>query len=313
MRVLVTGASGFVGRQTLQPLLDRGFEVHAVARRALPFAGVAWHEADLLDGRAAREIVQRVRATHLLHLAWYAEPGKFWTSPENLRWVAATMELAHAFAASGGERIVSSGSCAEYDWRPGVCIEDETPLVPSTLYGAAKLAAWNILRVWCAPPTRLLGGAPEARTTPSLSFAWGRLFFMYGPAEPEAKLVASVILALLRGETARTTTGEQIRDFLHVSDAAGALVALLASDVEGAVNIGSGNGIAVRDLVARIGDLLGARERIEFGAIVPAAAEAPRVVADTRRLNERVGWRPRFDLRGGLQQTIDWWRRELAR
>jgi nucleoside-diphosphate-sugar epimerase len=129
--VLVTGATGFVGRQALAPLAARGYEVHAVGRR----------EVDLLDPDATTRLVEELRPTHLLHFAWYAEPGAFWQSPENERWLAAGVHLLEAFAASGGTRAAVAGTCAEYDWSgSGILSEQSTPLAPRTAYGEAKNA-----------------------------------------------------------------------------------------------------------------------------------------------------------------------------
>src|SRR5215217_4494631 len=117
-RVLVTGGTGFIGRHTLAELLARDFEVH-VAARSKPSdfpSDVSFHECDLLDAGAARRLTTRLAPTHLLHLGWYAKPGLFWTSLENLRWVAASLTLYLAFAEAGGTRAVIAGSCAEYDW-----------------------------------------------------------------------------------------------------------------------------------------------------------------------------------------------------
>ena len=87
--VLLTGASGFIGRHCLAPLLSRGYEVHAISSRTArrPLADVHWHIADLLDYSQITELVREVKPAHLLHLAWYAEPGRYWQAPENLRWV----------------------------------------------------------------------------------------------------------------------------------------------------------------------------------------------------------------------------------
>jgi nucleoside-diphosphate-sugar epimerase len=298
VKVLVTGATGFVGRFVLECLRTSGAEVHACARRAGARELAQWHEADLLTAGEPRALIDAVRPTHLLHLAWYSEPGTFWTSRENLRWLSATMELLEAFADAGGERFVGTGTCAEYDWGgSGICDEGSTMLRPATLYGATKLAAYDVLRTFA-----------EAV---HLSWAWARLFFMFGPNEPRQKLIASVITSLLRGEVAKCTSGEQRRDFLHVSDVGSALAALLMAEVDGAVNIGSGQPVAVRDVVTRIAALLGARDRLAVGAVMSARPEAPLVVSDSKRLNEEVGWQPVLTLEEGLQATIDWWRAEL--
>jgi nucleoside-diphosphate-sugar epimerase len=302
-RVLLTGASGFIGSKCILPLLKRDFEVHAVvhsSERRDDLSGVSWHQADLLNREQIFGLVSKVEPTHLLHLAWYAEPGKYWTSTENLRWVQASLDLFEAFALAGGQRIVVAGSCAEYEWGDDEpCAETQTPLKPATLYGACKHALRIMLDAYAAQA--------------GLSAAWGRVFFLYGPSEYEQRLVPSVIRALLRNETARCSHGQQVRDFLYVGDVAEAFVALLDSEVRGAVNIGSGHAVRLEDVITEIARQLDRPELIQLNAI-PAAPGEPRVLlADTERLSNELNWRPEFDLRAGLEQTIAWWRlRETA-
>jgi nucleoside-diphosphate-sugar epimerase len=301
-RVLVTGGTGFIGRQALAALAERGFEVHAVARREPPAelaSLAAWHQFDLLDPEGAEGAVAAAEPTHLLHLAWFAEHGAFWTSPENVRWVEASLRLLRVFAGSGGRRAVMAGTCAEYDWSFGTLVEEETPLRPATLYGAAKRGLHEVARAYAA-------GA-------GFDLAWGRVFFLYGPHEDAGRLVSSVIGSLLRGEEARTSEGTQVRDFLHVADVADAFAALLASDVTGAVNVASGDGIEIRKVVQRIGELTGREDLLSIGALPARDGDPPQLVADVRRLRDEVGWRPHFSLDQGLREAVDWWRGELAR
>lgn len=298
-RVLVTGATGFVGRQTLSFLTRRGYEVHALTSRPAPAdsSTVKWHHADLFNYDRTRTLIADVRPSHLLHFAWYAEPGKFWQSDENFRWLEASLSLLRNFADQGGRRVVMSGSCAEYDWSSGFCSESSTPRRPATPYGTCKNALHEALGSFC--------------TERGLSGAWGRIFFLYGPGEHKAKLVASVISSLLEGRAARCTHGNQVRDFLHVEDVASAFVALLDSAVEGAVNIASGNPTTIRDIVLMAADQCEARERVEFGAIAAPANEPPLLVADVCRLHDEVGWEPAYQIGAGIQQTVQWWKSQL--
>ena len=108
---------------------------------------MTWHRADLLDREQTSALMKAVAPTHLLHFAWYAEPGKYWHSEENLRWVEASLRLLRAFAGAGGRRIVIAGTCAEYAWtRETHCKEESTPLRPATLYGSAKHALHLVAR-----------------------------------------------------------------------------------------------------------------------------------------------------------------------
>src|SRR5208282_4421116 len=186
-RVLLTGAGGFVGRHCVPKLLECGYEVHAVSRAGAcsPLRGVTWHSVDLLELPSVSALVERLRPAHLLHLAWFTVHGDYWSSPENFRWVQASLHLLQTFAEHGGRRAVFVGTCAEYDWSYGYCRERLTPLAPTTVYGACKHALQVLLESFA-------GGC-------ELSAAWARLFFLFGPHEHPNRLLPAVIGALLRG------------------------------------------------------------------------------------------------------------------
>ncbi|WP_439621788.1 NAD-dependent epimerase/dehydratase family protein [Gemmata sp.] len=295
-RLLVTGATGFIGTPCVR-LAAGAFEVHAAARTAgRPLApGIAFHRCDLLAPGAATRLVEAVRPTHLLHLAWVATPGVYWESPENHRWVAASQELLRAFAQCGGTRAVIAGTCAEYDWAAaGVCRENETPTRPGTTYGRCKLS----LSHWAGSLGRERG----------VSVAWARLFWLYGPGEHPARLVPSVARSLLAGRPVPCTAGTQVRDFLHVDDAAAALVSLAAVGLTGEVNIGSCEPIAVREVIGEVARACGRPELVMLGERPTPASEPPMIVADVSRLRTATGWSPSVDLATGVRDTVNWWR-----
>jgi nucleoside-diphosphate-sugar epimerase len=279
-------------------LLARGYEVHAVTSGLNVPDGLSpdvhWHRADLLDKDQGSAIVALVKPTHLLHSAWYAAPGKYWTAKENFLWVEASLKLLKAFCSHGGQRVIGVGSCAEYDWQEGICSERTTRPAPATVYGSCKQAC------------QLLFSAYSKQA--GVSAAWGRLFFLYGPHEPHERLVPSVILSLLQGVPALCTHGRQIRDFLFVSDAADALVALLDSAVEGPVNIASGKAISVADVVREIATQVQRPDLVRMGARETPGGEPGKLWADVARLTGEVGWSPRYDLAQGIAETIQWWK-----
>jgi len=300
-KVLITGASGFIGRHCLPILLTRGYEVHAADSRgsAENVPDICWHQVDLLNSLEIRRLMGEVRPTHLLHFAWFTTPGEYWTARENLHWVRASLDLLQAFEELGGKRVVMAGTCAEYDWQYGYCSEQVTPLAPATLYGMCKHSLQIVLDSF-------------ARQT-GLSAAWGRIFFLYGPHEHPSRLISSVIISLLKGEPARCSHGNQIRDFLYVEDVADAFTALLESNVTGPVNVASGCPIALRDIIYKIAEKIDRKDLIQLGVLPVSVHEPHLLVADVSRLTNEVGWLPKYNLDNGLAKTIAWWREHLGK
>jgi nucleoside-diphosphate-sugar epimerase len=300
VKVLVTGASGFIGRHCLPVLAERGYEIHAVFKdRSLEApANVQWHRADLLDHKDVRDLIAHVRPTHLLHLAWYAKPGKFWTSTENFRWVAASLELFEQFGVAGGQRLVAAGTCVEYSCQDVSALhEDVSPTAPTTLYGACKHALHIMLEAF-------------ARQS-GLSYAWGRVFFPYGPHEYPERLVAYAVRSMLTRNPVNCTHGRQLRDFMYVEDVAKAFVSLLDSQVNGPINIGSGHAVTLKKVIETVAEKLGTHNLIRLGAIAARPDEPQAVVADVTRLHDELGFAPSYTLDRGIEATIDWWKQQL--
>jgi nucleoside-diphosphate-sugar epimerase len=313
-RVLVTGAGGFIGRWSVPALLRLGYEVHAVlsgtTSRAVPaqLDGAKIHFADLLNDAHLDALMREVKTSHLLHFAWIATPGLYWNSAENFRWLATSERLLRTFRAHGGGRAVMAGSCAEYDWsRVEVCDELSSPLAdgkaaaPSeavSRYAACKIAL-----------QRMLGDFGRRE---HLSTAWGRIFFQFGPHEHPDRLVPSVICNLLLNREAPCSHGLQIRSFLHVADVGEAFAAVLDSELEGPVNIGSDERVALADLVERIARQIGRPELLRLGARPAPPREPSLLVPEIRRLRDEALWRPRFTLNEALSDTIAWWRGRLG-
>jgi len=297
-RILVTGISGFIGSCISPAIKGAGFEVHAISRgmKAQSATGVVFHDADLDDTLQVRQLIDRLRPSHLLHLAWYAEPGLFWRSPENVKWVEKSLALLKAFAESGGERAVFAGTCAEYTWGAPKMIELVTPCEPATLYGIAKDSLRRVAEAY----SQSIG----------VEFAWGRIFFLYGPGEKPGRLVSDAIRSILDKKPFATTDGRHRRDYMHVHDVAGAFAALCESSIVGPVNIGSGNALPIRAILTEIAEQLGGTQFLQFGARPLSETEPEIIEADVGRL-EKTGFVPRFDLKRGIADAIAWWTRQL--
>jgi nucleoside-diphosphate-sugar epimerase len=296
-RVLLTGATGFIGRPALRALAPKDLDVHAVIApghkppEQLPDANA--HPCDLLDPAATSTLIRRVKPDHLLHLAWYTQPPDYPRSGRNLTWLAASLHLLRAFAQAGGRRAVTAGTCMEYLWSNEPCHERRTPCTPSTLYGTCKDALRRV-------------GESLAETS-ELSLAHGRVFFLFGPGEKPRRLIPSIILSLLAGEKACCRRAQLQRDFLHVSDTAGALVELLCSPVTGPVNIASGHAVALGEIAQRLAAKLSAGDRLEIRH-EEAHNEPIRLVADVTRLTREVGFQPKLQLDQALDETLSYWR-----
>jgi nucleoside-diphosphate-sugar epimerase len=293
MRVLVTGGTGFIGRQAVASLIGSGARVHLHCRHPQGlFENVPTTCGDLTIPGAARELLEQVQPDVLLHLAWNVEHGKFWTNRQNIDWTATSLVLARASLDVGVRRFVGVGTCYEYSWpREGNCREDETPIIPTSLYAVAKDATRRVLE-----------------ELSDFSFAWARLFYLFGPYEHADRLVPSLASSLARGEAASLSSGKVVRDFMHTRDAGAALAALALSDVAGAVNIASGEGVSIASIAERLGGIAGRPDLIRIGALPDREGEPPRIVADVRRLRDEVGFRPSLTLQEGLADTYSWWR-----
>jgi nucleoside-diphosphate-sugar epimerase len=297
MRVLVTGASGFLGRATLPLLTQLGCEVVASARRPGPPApGVEWIAADLLAPGEAERLGREARADALLHLAWTVEHDKFWTDPANLDWVGASLRLVRAAVEAGTRRVCVTGTCFEYDWPDeDACVERVTPLRANTLYAACKDSCRRIIEAYAAQT--------------GLSFAWARIFHLYGPGENPARLVSGIARALVAGEPARTSRGLGVRDFMDVRDAGAALARLLLSEVNGPVNVATGEGISIAEIATRLAGIASRSDLCRLGALPDRPNDPLRIVADVTRLRREVGVEAPRPLEQGLAEALDFWRK----
>ena len=256
--ILLTGAAGFVGRQVLRALGERGCRVRSVVREGKQerFA----HDDAIETIVASRDIFTESAAwwaracggvDTVIHAAWYAESGQYLQSPKNQECLSGTLRLAEGAVQAKVRRFVGIGTCFEYDLDAGR-LSIKTPLKPSTPYAQAKVDAFNALSV--------------ALPRHGVAFAWCRLFYLYGEGEDSRRLVSYVRARLQAGEPAELSSGSQVRDFLDVREAARMIVDVALGSQEGPVNICSGKPVTVRELAERIADDFGRRDLLRFGA-----------------------------------------------
>ena len=289
-RILITGGSGFVGRHAAVNLAGLGHEVTVASRRPHGMQGVSCVHIDLLrDDPGA--MLARAAPDTLIHMAWTTEHGRFWSSPANLDWLAATVRLARLFREGGGFRFVGVGTCFEYDIEqaPEAGFTETMEPKPRLLYAVAKDAARRAIEAYAE-----ISG---------LSFAWARLFHQYGPDECEDRLAPSIAKAIRAGEPARCTKGRQRRDFMHAADAGRAIAMAALSDLKGPLNIASGEATTVAKVAQTIGRLLGRPDLVALGALPERAGDPPVLLADVTRL-KGIGFTPAFSLEKGLSDVF---------
>ncbi len=292
-KVLITGGTGFIGRQVVDILIEKGYEVHSLVYP--PFApekeGLVQYEMNLMDSQAVNAFLKEHHFENLIHLAWYVGP-KCHVADVNLDWTLATLQLLKSFKENGGKRFVGAGTISEYEYKYGYLVEDQTPTSPQTLYGESKNSIYKMAKVYCKQN--------------GIAFKWPRIFNLYGPAEKSARLMPSVINSCLKGEDVKVSDCLKFQDYLHVKDTAAGIVSVFESEIEGAVNICSGKPVQLRVIVEKIAQLTGFNGNILWGA-VPAAFGDDIVVGNNEKLKS-TGWVQKYSLEEGLKETINWWK-----
>jgi nucleoside-diphosphate-sugar epimerase len=300
MRVFVTGASGFIGSHVVHMLLERGTTVAVLlssqGNRDRLQALTDLSQLTVIEGRLDTLSIWEASLAHFqptacIHLAWYAEPGKYLHAPENTKLLQHSLDLLQALIRIGCGQIVMVGTCAEYNTDLGF-LSETSPARPATIYAATKLALGQL--------GAFIAEAAHTR------FAWARLFYLYGPYEDKRRLITALIDKLERGEPFPATLGEQVRDYLHVEDVASALCSLVEREANGVFNISSNIPITMRQLMETVGDLIGHAELIRYGEVTYRKWEPRFVCGDNQKLRQ-LGWAPKYTLRQGLEATVKWW------
>ncbi|MFZ3581674.1 NAD-dependent epimerase/dehydratase family protein [Loktanella sp. DJP18] len=290
LRILMTGATGFVGRAIISHLGDAN--LHIVSRRPVTGTG-HWHHADLRDAAQAVTLIRTVRPDILIHAAWETEHGAFWHADSNRDWLAAGKAMFDAMKRMGGQRIVSLGTCAEYPFSNHPLSEDKAGPAPATVYGQTKLEL-----------LRHLHGL-------GISYAWPRIFHCYGAGEDPRRLVPKVVAALAAGQPIACSSGTQKRDFMEVRDTGRTVAALSLSNVDGAINLGSGESVTIGQVAGTLGAIAGRPDLIHLGALPDRPGDPPVLVPDLTRQRESLRFSPNIPLKTGLHDAFAHWSQSL--
>ena len=298
MKVFVTGASGFIGSHVVRAFVNAG---HTVLALTSPDNNL-WRIKDIrphfevLYGRLEdsfnfKYILREWKPETCVHLAWYAEPGKYLNSPENLNSLQGSLNLLQVLSECGCRQFISAGTCAEYKMKSEILVETDITKT-ETLYAASKLSFQMLAEQVCIQT--------------GMRFAYGRIFYPYGPQEDVRRLIPSAIIKLLKNEVFLASPGEQVRDYLHVTDVARAFLRLAEKQGTGVFNICPSQPVTIKNILELIGELMKKNDLLLYGVLPYREWEPMYIVGNNNKL-KAIGWKPSIDLRSGLHDTIKWW------
>ena len=320
MRVLVTGAAGFIGSHLVDRLLAEGEEVLAVDNLS---SGTLANLADARRSRTGKLTFQRVDVTSnalgelvkrhkpevLFHLAAQVDVRKSVADPlhDATVNVLGTLNVLQSAAEVGARKVVftSSGGCIYGEPDPSrlPVTEDQVYLpesMPESPYGVSKKIALDYLRYF--------------KAVQGLDYTALALSNVYGPRqEPasevglEGQVVAIFSRKMLAGRPCTIYgDGTQTRDFAFVEDVVTAFVAARDKGSGELVNVGSGREVSVNELYSKLAELTGSRFEPVYAAARPG--ELQRIVVDPSKAGRELGWAPQVDLEEGLKQTVAWFK-----
>lgn len=286
-RVLVTGATGLIGKEAIKPLLDFGYEIYAIStKNTRDLKGVKFINADLFGDEDIKKVFKDVKPSHLLHFAWCAS-GDYLTSDDNYKFMEASMKMLDEFHENGGKRAVFAGTCFEYEFKDET-LKETDKLNPQTVYAICKNELRERAQKYCEET--------------GMSFGWGRIFYVYGHGENEKRLTPHIINSLKNNKEVVINNGDLIKDYMYAKDIAAAFVKFLDTNVCGCVNICTGAGISLKEYAGLIAQNLGKKE---FLVIKNEPTTQPKIiVGDNSRLLNEVGYKIQYNIEDAINKLI---------
>ncbi len=288
-KILVTGATGLIGKECLHPLLERGFEVYALCRNPKQTKSetrLKYIGCDLFDEHDIRKVIQEVKADCLLHLAWITE-NDYVTSNLNFEYVRASLCLLKHFQENGGKRAILAGTCSEYDYSSEPLAEEhkKNPLTP---YAKAKDGLRRLAEAFCEHN--------------DIAFAWGIIFYVYGHQENPKRLIPQIIQNLQNEQTVSINYGNLKRDYMYTKDLGNAFAALADATFQGSVNLCTGKGESLSKLAQTIAKKVKKEYLLDIKHL--ESNQPDLIVGDNSKMLYEVGYTPQYDFDKALANIL---------
>lgn len=266
-KILITGATGFVGKQVVKHLSTLDVEIHLIVRKgketffnnvqSITISHNVFAESSTWWAEKCKNI------DTVIHLAWYAEPGKYLDSPINEQCYEGTTDMAQGAVNAGVKRFIGIGTCFEYQFSESP-LDISSPLDPQTLYATAKVKTFNYLNKFF--------------NENNVEFLWCRLFYLFGEGEDERRLIPFLRKNIAAGKEVELTSGDKVKDYLNIQEAGKIIANLAVNKHIGAYNVCSGKGITIKSLAENIADEYNGRSLLKFGKLERKSYDPPYIV-----------------------------------
>lgn len=278
-RILLTGATGFVGRNLLKSFSKLGVDVDIIVRSG--------HKNNFPSSVRISKVIETPNLfkhdcdwwaslcksySTVIHLAWYVKPGQHFDSNKNIECLIGSLSLIEGARKAGVKKFIGVGTCYEYDLKKERLSAETSPLRPTTLYGATKLSLFSILS--------------QLFNTQENTFLWCRVFFLLPNKNDEIiyaenqRLGDYIKSRISKNEPVFLTNGTQIRDYLYAEDATDMMAKAILQNKTGAINICSGVPRTVRDVAEEIANTMGRPELLNFGSKIPQKNDPEYIVGE---------------------------------